>query len=826
VPEPAAGAAPAHLPAAPAGFTGRERQLKRLDELLVEAGRGLRVVVVSGMAGVGKTALAVHWGQRVRDRFPDGQLYVNLRGYASSSPVRPVAALAGFLQALGVAAEQVPVEPEPAAAQYRSLLADRRMLVVLDNASSIEQVRPLLPGGSGCLVLVTSRERLAGLVALEGAGHLDLAVLDPGEAGELLAWVVGAQRVEAEPAAVAELARWCGFLPLALRVAAANLALHPQRRIAAQAAQLAGGDRLAALAVDQDEQTAVRVAFDHSYTGLPAEARRLFRLLGLVPGPHVTADAAAALGGTTRAEASRLLNRLASAHLMDQPAPGRYTLHDLVRLYAADRAEHEETTEDRQAATERLFDWYLQTADAAGRLLNPETLRLPPLEEAAPQPARFDDHQQALAWLDDQRPNLLAAVQHAAEHGLRPVAWRLADTLRGYYYLRMYTLDWLVVAGAGLAAAEAGEDLPAQAAAEHSLADLHRRIGQFQRAIEHYTRASTRSQQAGWLEGQTSTLGGLGTTYFHLGRLPESAEHFTQALALASKHGQTTRQAARLGNLGLVYWLQGRLQQAADQHTQALALSRQLGSRRNEAVGLANLGESYHSLGRFDDALGCLTTALALHRELGDRGGEAEALCVLAAVHRDAGRHRHALESAQAAVALSRDTGERPTEASAMATLATVHGCAAQYAQAIDHHQQALALARETDTRYAEMTALIGLAVAYRQLANNGDAESFARHGLALAEQGGYRVVEGQAHTALAGVHLDLDEPDQAIEHAERAIAIQQETGHRLGEARARQELGNVLHRNGNAETAAASWQRANRILTEIGSPEATQPPP
>jgi tetratricopeptide (TPR) repeat protein len=783
------------------------------------------VVVISGMAGVGKTTLALHWAQRVRDRFPDGQLYVNLRGYASSSPVRPVAALAGFLQALGVPADQVPVEPEPAAGRYRSLLADRRVLAVLDNASAIEQVRPLLPGGPGCLVLVTSRERLAGLVALEGAAHLNLEVLDPAEAGELLGRVLGTERVEAEPAAVAELARWCGFLPLALRVAAANLALHPQRRIAAEAAELASGDRLAALAVDQDEQSAVRAAFDHSYTGLPAEARRLFRLLGLVPGPHVTADAAAALGGTSRAEASRLLNRLASAHLVDQPAPGRYTLHDLVRLYAADRAEHEETAEDRQAATGRLFDWYLQTADAAGRLLNPETLRLPPVEEAAPQPARFDDHQQALAWLDAQRPNLLAAVQHTAEHGPRPVAWRLADTLRGYYYLRVYTLDWLVVAGAGLAAAEAGEDLPAQAAAEHSLADLHRRIGRFQRAIEHYTRAATLSQQAGWREGQTSTLGGLGTTYFHLGRLPESAEHFTQALALARKHGQTTRQAARLGNLGLVYWLQGRLQQAADQHTQALALSRQLGSRRNEAVGLANLGESYHSLGRFDDALDCLTTALTLHRELGDRGGEAEALCVLAAVHRDAGRHPHALESAQAAVALSRDTGERPTEASAMAILATVHGCAAQYSQAIDHHQQALVLARETDTRYAEMTALIGLAVAYRQLANTGDAESFARNGLALAEQGGYRVVEGQAHTALAGVHLDLEEPDQAIEHAERAIAIQQETGHRLGEARARKELGNVLHRRGATEAAAASWQHANRIFTEIGSPEAAQPP-
>jgi hypothetical protein len=391
------------LPADVTAFTGRRRQLEALDGLL-ESGADTTAVVISaiaGTAGVGKTGLAVHWAHRVRDRFPDGQLYVNLRGYAPTPPASPLEALAGVLRALGVAAEQVPVETEQAAGLYRTLLADKRMLVLLDNARDPDQVRPLLPGGPGSLVVVTSRHRLSGLVVKEGACRLTLDVLTPEEANQLLARLLGETRVHAEPAAAAELARACAHLPLALRIAAATLADRPQLSIAGYVAELGQGDRLGALAVDGDEQAAVRAAFDLSYAALAPGARRLFRLLGLVPGPEVTADAAAALTGTLPERAARLLDRLAAAHLIDQDTAGRFAFHDLLRLYAAERARHEDTGEERKAATRRLLDWYLHTVDAAARMLYPDKLRLPlPLAEA-PRPATpFADHRGALAWCE------------------------------------------------------------------------------------------------------------------------------------------------------------------------------------------------------------------------------------------------------------------------------------------------------------------------------------------------------------------------------------------------------------------------------------------
>ncbi len=307
---------PAQLPPDVAGFTGRDDCLFALSSLLPsvdteDRARPAAIALLTGAAGVGKTALAVHWAHRVRDQFPDGQLYVNLRGYASARPVRPIEALAGFLYGLGVPAEQVPTDEAHATALYRSTVADKRMLIILDNAGHPDQVRPLLPGGGGCVVLVTSRDSLDGLVARDGARRLPLSVLGPDEAWALLAGVLGERRVTAEPDAAAELARLCAYLPLALRIATAKLTGYPRSTIADHAARLAGAGRLAALEIDGDDQAAVRAAFDLSCAALPAAARRLFRLIGLVPGPDVTAETAAALAGTTRAEASRLLDLLA-----------------------------------------------------------------------------------------------------------------------------------------------------------------------------------------------------------------------------------------------------------------------------------------------------------------------------------------------------------------------------------------------------------------------------------------------------------------------------------------------------------------------------------
>ena len=354
---PAAAISPPHqLPPAITDFTGRRQHLDELDRLL-EPGVDATAVVISaiaGTAGVGKTALAIHWAHRVRDRFGDGQLYVGLRGYAPTPPMRSLDALAGFLHALGVPAEQVPLDLEEAAGLYRTLLADKRILVVLDNARSADQVRPLLPGSPRCLILVTSRDRLGGLVARDGARRLTLDVLPPEEAVGLLTRLLGAERVAAEPQAAEELAEVCGLLPLALRIAAANLADQPGQSIAGYLARLRQGDRLAELSVDDDPQAAVRTAFDCSYAALEPAAQRLFRLLGLVPGPEFTPPAAAALAGAPTDHAATLLERLTTVHLVEPRGPDRFGFHDLLRLYAADRTHDEDSEPDRKAAAARL----------------------------------------------------------------------------------------------------------------------------------------------------------------------------------------------------------------------------------------------------------------------------------------------------------------------------------------------------------------------------------------------------------------------------------------------------------------------------------------
>jgi len=813
----AAGATPAQLPAGIAAFTGRAQHLKQLDELLHEEGIPPAVVIsaIAGTAGVGKTALAVHWAHRVRDRFDDGQLYVNLRGYAPEPPLRPIEALAGFLHALGTPAEQVPVDLEQAAALYRTLLADKRALVILDNAHTAEQVRPLLPGTPGCLVLVTSRDRLGGLVARDGATRLTLDVLAPDEADALLARIVGPDRAAAEPQALAELARLCGYLPLALRIAAANLTGRPQHSIAAYVAELTAGDRLGALAVDGDEQHAVRAAFDLSYAALAPERRRLFRLMGLVPGPHLTAPAAAALAGITAPQAAAWLDRLADAHLIDGQEPDRFVFHDLLRQYAAERAQREETTVERRQALGRLFDWYVSTADAAAQILNPEMLRLP---SALPEPGTaFDDHRQALAWLDAERANLLAAAQDAAGHGHSAAAWLIADRLRVYLRRRGYTVDWLAVAQAGVAAADAADaadDPAARAAAHFNLGAALDRQDQLQLSIEHYTRALEFARRAGWSDGEATVLRCLGSAYWWSGQLRQAADHHRQALASARRTGNLAGQAYSLGNLGAVCFSMGRLQQAADHYAEALALCQELKSRFGEEVSLANLGETSHALGRLDDAHDYLTRALAMHREFGDQAIQPETLHLLAAVHRDAGRYTTTLQTAEAAVALAGDKGS-PYEASAVNTLATIHYRLGHLDEAVEHHERALRLARNSQNRSCELTALIGLANANRRLGQLDHAHTLATQALALAEQPGYRLIEGQAVTALAAVYLALDQPDQAVEHARRALDIHHETGHRLGQARTHTLLSHAVR---DPDQAAQHQREALALFTDIGA--------
>jgi DNA-binding SARP family transcriptional activator/tetratricopeptide (TPR) repeat protein len=819
---------PAQLPADLPGFTGRRAELAALDDLLAAAGADGQdrfsatertstavITAVSGTAGVGKTALAVHWAHRVRDRFPDGQLYVNLNGCAPTPPTRPVEALAHALHALGVPAERAPAEAEEAAALYRSLLADRRVLVLLDNASSPEQVRPLLPGSAGCLVLVTSRNRLSGLTAREGARRLTLDVLSPDEAGTLIARVVGLDRVAAEPAAAAELARACGHLPLALCIAAAHLVDHPERSIAEQVVELRR-DRLSALQLDDDPHTAVRAAFDLSYQTLGAGARHLFRLLGLMPGPTVGCDAAAALAGCTPRQAGQMLDRLAAAHLVSQPMRGRYGLHDLLRRYAADRAQLEDGRSERAAAVARLLNWYLRGADAAARLLYPHMLRLDiGLVGDEFVPADIHDDTAALAWLTSERAGLLAAIRHAAHHGPSPVAWLLADALRGYFWRSRTTVDWLEATRAGMTAAVAESNLRAQAALHLSLAMAHQCLGRHDAVIEHYTLAADLARQAGWADGHAASVGNLGIVHAETGRLREAVECQRQALRLYRRSGRRTGQANALANLGWVYRGLGQLRRSADHQIEALVLFQETGSRDAEATALESLGAVEHELGRLGEAHAHCTRALALHRQTGNRYGEVETLRTLAVVHRDAGRHAEALDTAQAALILAREIDEQRAEADAHNVLGTVQASLGYPAQSGDHHCTALRLAAEINAQHPETEALLGLAAAGRDRHRHDEAADRARQALAVARRAGYRVLEGQALTTLATIDLASGRHDAAAGHARQALSIHRRTGYRLGEARTLVVLG---HTCGDRTHTTSLWARALEIFAACGA--------
>jgi DNA-binding SARP family transcriptional activator len=787
--DPSTVAVPQQLPADVAGFTGRLAEVERLGGVLSD-GQAQKAVIISaiaGTAGVGKTALAVHWAHRVRDKFPDGQLFVNLRGYSRRPALRPIDALAGFLRALGVAPDRVPADLDQACALYRAIVADRRILVLLDNAAGAEHVRPLLPGGSGSLALITSRETLADLAG-DGARRFTLGVLAPDDAQALLARILGAERVAAEPAATAELARLCAYLPLALRIAAANLA--ESETIAGYCARLAEGNRLGALQVDGDETAAVRAAFDLSYVALPLPAQRLFRLLGLVPGPDLTLEAAAALADIGTDDADPLLDRLATAHLIDRSAPGRYAFHDLLRLYAA---EHAHATPEPDAEG-RLYDFYVRAARVAGDTLNPSALRLP-LDErvgggwAVP---AFAGHNEGLAWLDSERANLVAAAVSAAEHGPASATWLLADALNGYLYRRAHIVDLIAIGEAALATARAAGELRPQAIAHMGIAHAAQHGSRYADAIEHLTLVIDLARRTDWPQAQIAALQNLGLVEVLIGRAREAAGHATEALALSRQLDWTAAQARNVAMLGVARHDLGELAGAADCYAEALALYRGVGSRVGEAGSLDNLGEIYYELGQLDRAREHLTASLVLMREAGVREGETDVLRFLASVERAAGRPDEAFRHAETALALARESGLHRYEAHALNVLGELHDDGGRHLLAAECLREARLHARTSDDRYPELVASTALATVYGHLGRHEEALALAGEALAAAAECGYRLLEGRARIAIAEIYQAMGQAARAVDEAERALAVHRSTGHRLGELRALDVLAEI----------------------------------
>ncbi len=733
---------PAQLPHDVRGFAGRAAELERLDDATRVPGDGTDIWVISGTAGVGKTALAVRWAHRVRDAFPDGQLYLDLRGFdPDHEPLTPAVALTQLLQALGTAPKAVPPDVDTRAALLRSLLADKRVLLVLDNVRDTGQVMPLLPPSG--TVLVTSRQRLGDLIARTGARALPLSVLPAEDARHLLEAVLGSETVAAEAVAAAELARLCGHLPLALRIAAANLGASGEPEIAELARELAGGDPLAELTVDGAEESAVTTAFGVSYRALPEEHRLLFRRLALVPGQTFTAAAAQALTGTTRA--SRQLKALAAAHLVERYTPGRYRFHDLLRSFAAGRTLSEDAKSERDTAQRRLLDSYLTTADAAGRVLIPHFLRLPREE---PEDKPFADTDEALAWVDAEWPNLAAAVEHSAEHGPPEFSWHLADALRAFFHQRGHHAEWIDTASTALKAARRSGAGQAQAAMHLSIALACVNSGRYDEAREHLTSALAGDLLEGWPAGRAAVLNNLSAVHQRLGDPQEAIRCGVESLRLCEELNLPGVSMA-LANLGFPYWQTGQLDEALAHFTRALAVSERDGARFSVAVLLVDLGNVHRDLGQPDEAYDFYTSALAANRELGYTYGEATALSGRAVLEsrRDPSEQNRA--DALAAVELTRKIGDRGTEAWTLAGLGEVCLRLGLPAEAAEHQRHALSIARTTSFFWCEAAARTGLAETLLELGKLDEARTHGELALELAARSGYRLVEERAKLIL-----------------------------------------------------------------------------
>ncbi|WP_436758829.1 BTAD domain-containing putative transcriptional regulator [Streptosporangium sp. V21-05] len=822
-------AAPAQLPLDARGFAGRLRELAQLDAFwaaATEQPAALTVMAVSGTAGVGKTTLAVHWAHRVRDRFPDGQLYVNLRGFdATGSAMEPAEAVRSFLDALQVPTQRIPPTFEAQTALYRSLLAGRRILVVLDNARDVEQVRPLLPGTASCLVVVTSRNQLSGLVATEGAHSLALDLLSADEGRELLARRVGAERVAAEPEAVDAIIARCSRLPLALAIVTARAIMNPRFSLATLANELHQASGGLDAFHGSDPATQVRVVFSWSYRTLGGEAARLFRLLAIHPGPDIGIGAAARLADLPEGRVRSLLAELVGAHLISEHTAGRYAFHDLLRLYAAERDRDEDSDDERGAATGRLYDHYLRTAIAAAQLLYPHLIRLPrnapPPEPAPAGPDEPGEPGGALAWLDAEHVNLVAAVTHAAQHGPRPAAWFLADTLRGYLARRQHSIQWLTVTEAGLDAARAEGDLYGQAALHLSTAHAYHTLGRRRQAIVHLGHVADFSRRAGWEEGQVTAFLNTGAVYGDLGQLEDATENLLRALDLRQRIGPLSHhQVIILNNLGDTERIRGRLEEAAGYLIRALDVSRRIGSGNAPCMTLCTIGQVYHDLGRFSHGADYLYEAMNLARRTGDHAGEVDSLASLSRLHRDAGRVTESLDFARTAFRLSEDVGHHHWETVSCNALAASYDSLGRHQEAVDLYTRGLLLARKASMRYAETEALIGLSSVNSHLGNHDEARAFGHDALAMARNSHFRVREGQALTTLAEIHLNRDELAETIDRARQAIDLHRDSGHRLGEARALTHLGTASRHISGGHVGLRHWREALAIFTDIGAPE------
>ena len=638
-------AVPQQLPAAVPFFVGRAAEMRTLSNILDEPGSGGGpggVIVVSGTAGVGKTALTTHWGHQAAARFPDGELYMNLRGFdPSGQPVQPADAIRTFLEALQVPADRIPPGAPGREGLYRSLLASKRMLIVLDNARDADQVRPLLPGGRTCQVIITSRDQMTGLVATEGALQVSLGVLDHTDARNLLDLRLRNARVAHEPEAADKLVELCARLPLALGIAAARAAAHPRFPLAALVAELQQVGSTLDILNGGDLASDLRAVFSWSYLGLSADAARMFRLAGIHPGPDIAVPAAASLAGVSMPLARQLLGELARAHLLAEHAPGRYSCHDLLSAYAVEEAGLTESESERRAAVHRLLNHYLCTAQAADRLMHAyrRPVVLTPLGSGVTL-HHLTSQEQALGWFDAEHRNLIAAVTLAADSGLDTYAWQLPWVLETFLYRRSHWHDWSATQHTALAAAQRLGEHDALTEAHTGVAAAQVLLGHPDDALRHLAQALRLSEEADDLAGQVNVHLAIARTKGRQRRFGEALDATQRGLRLcqaARDRVRPVQEGKALNQMGWELSRLGRHQEALGYCQQAVTLLQRLGDRHTTSDALDSLAHALCHLGRHAEAARCYGRAVDLKNQLGERHTQAETLMDAGDAHRAGG---------------------------------------------------------------------------------------------------------------------------------------------------------------------------------------------
>ncbi|MFD8499450.1 ATP-binding protein [Amycolatopsis sp. NPDC059657] len=753
--------APACLPMDMPSFTGRAAELAELDRVHGGA-QGTAVVITSiaGTAGVGKTALAVHWAHRARHLFPDGQLYVNLRGFDRAGPMSADAALTLLLRELGMPSAHIPVEPEALSLLYRSTVDGKRLLIVLDNAADACQVRPLLPGSPGCFVIVTSRNALAGLSALHDAKRITLDSMSADESSALLAQVLGSDAVAADPAAAARLAELCGHLPLALRVAAANLTRHGS--VADLAGRLAEGDRLTQLRIDGDPDASVAAAFDLSYGAVRPAARDLLRLLSVAPGPDLALDAVTALNG---GDAAELLDELETTHLVEQYLPGRYRLHDLIKLYARSRG-------DDDAAITRLLGFYLTSVEDACALLSP-------LTSSPPRAGRFTDGQEAMGWLESECQNLVAATEWAHERGADLLCTRLVDALRGVFWLNRRIGDWLSTGELGLGSARRLGDAALEAAMHRTLGLAHYVARDMDSALDHSFQAIGLWLELGDWEGAAGMRLNLAIAYLFHGRHDIALKHARKALSLGDEHGlervQVTALSAEI-ECEMALGDAERTERAADR-LRRMALAS--GDKAAQANALAARGWALHQLGRTDEAEADFAASAALDV----KARHAYTLEQLGGVFLSLGYDATAELLIKQSRVKGHELAEPRWKSESLHGLAQVQHHLGRLDEALRLELDALRIADDVGHTPVRIESLLGLTDLMLARGEPLLAEEHAVEALRVCEEHGWALFLGRARHALAAVNLALGRPEDARKHAEMALELHRGSGQRLREA-------------------------------------------